>query len=166
MKPEAERADFVKWKFRLQLGLLWDDKLEPNAVRVGLCLLNHANPDTKAIFPSQEALGDEVNMSPRQVRKLIARLLDVGWLMVHRDSRHAPNRYQFLDGNVQRVLRHQDEKRGQRARRRMLATGTNDPVSDSLPDAPTGTDVPLQTGTNDPLNTKREEPKDKARRAA
>lgn len=155
---ELDQKSFTSWKLDLMRAIMMAPELEPNEARVAFCLAQHASSATKAIYPAQATLADEACMKERQVRALIARLVQKGWLRIYRPNRQRQNSYSFIEANVQRVFRWQEELKAKRDERRTLArTGSSVPVRNELTGAiaplATGSSVPVQTGSIAPLNT-------------
>ncbi|UVK50955.1 helix-turn-helix domain-containing protein [Mesorhizobium sp. AR02] len=81
-----------------------DRRVTAGEFRVAFRLLQHANAETGAIFPSQDRLGSQIGMKERSVRACIAGLVHHGWLRKWRPNRRTANSYSFESKHINAVL--------------------------------------------------------------
>ena len=112
---------FATWKFELLDAISMDPRVTSTQFRVAFRLVQHANAETLAIFPSQERIASQIGITERAVRAAVAGLVAKGWLMVCRLNRRLPNSYRFDTRNVNAILDRQislDEARKEERLRR------------------------------------------------
>lgn len=164
-KPDVDlkerRRSFASAKFDLLDWMSQDPRLTHLEFRVGVRLLQHANGETGAIFPSQQAIAEQIGVQARSVRSAIAGLKKKGWILTRRNGFNRPNSYAFDDRHandiLDRVATMADARREERETR-ALKTKRQDfayhpPVTGKIPSLQSGMDLPLVTGRNLPPNT-------------
>lgn len=100
----TSNQSFTKWKLDLLDAMSMDPRLTSTEFRVAYRLLQHANAETRAIFPSQDRIASQIGSKERAVRAAIAGLVAKGWLTVSRRNRRLPNMYRFETGHVNAIL--------------------------------------------------------------
>lgn len=77
-----------------------DLELRGNEFLVAFRLLQHANSDSLAIFPSQDRIALQIGMDPRTVRRCVSGLVTKGWLKYIRPNRQKTNHYVFCQEKI------------------------------------------------------------------
>ena len=112
---------FTSWKLHLLDAISMDPRVTATEFRVAYRLLQHANAETRAIFPSQERIASQIGAKERAVRAAIAGLVEKRWLTISRPNRRLPNLYRFETRNVNAILDRQisldDARKQERASR-------------------------------------------------
>lgn len=166
-------ASFTSEKFDVLDAISMDPRVTSSEFRVAYRLIQHANAETGAIFPSQERIASQVGLAEETVRKCIAGLARKEWMEVLRPNKRLPNMYRFSRKHVNAILDRQamlnETRKEERKLRAVPAQGTTSPGAksqkavekcdrdlDTAHDALTGTTIPVVTGTEIPVNTLRQ----------
>lgn len=99
-----DNATFTSQKLDLLDAISMDPRVTAGEFRVAFRLLQHANSETGAIFPSQDRLASQIGMKERTVRACIDGLVRKGWLHKERPNRRVPNFYRFDTTHINQVL--------------------------------------------------------------
>ncbi|MGN6103420.1 MAG: helix-turn-helix domain-containing protein [Devosia sp.] len=105
-----------------------DRRLLDSARRVLIQLAQHANSATGAIYPSEQLLATELNLTSRTIVRAVAQLKTLGWISVIRPNTNEQNHYMINPVAV-------DEQLASRERRLANMRETLSPTLDH----PTGT---------------------------
>ena len=95
---------FTSHKLDLLDAISMDRRVTASEFRVAYRLMQHANAETGAIFPSQDRLASQIGMRERSVRACIAGLVAKGWLLRWRPNRRTSNMYKFDGRHANEVL--------------------------------------------------------------
>lgn len=105
MSGSAESIrEHTKRKFELLDAISMDPRVTAGEFRVAFRLMQHANAETGAIFPSQDRLASQIGMKERAVRACIAGLVSKGWLRTRRPNRRTSNLYSFDRKHINAIL--------------------------------------------------------------
>ncbi|MDG4898055.1 helix-turn-helix domain-containing protein [Mesorhizobium sp. WSM4976] len=153
-KPDGSNRTFASQKFELLDAISMDPRVTASEFRVAFRLMQHANAETGAIFPSQDRLASQIGMKERTVRFCIKELVGKGWLKSSRPNRRIANFYQFETKHMNAILDRQimlnearKEERVTRSkprRERQLHAGQT---------AVSGNRMPVVSGNYMPVNT-------------
>ncbi len=112
----ADRRNFniTTWKLDIMNAVNADTRLRMSDRVIAHELLYYASEDGE-IFPSQELLANTVGLKPRAIKGCIKRLVDAGWVRVHRQNRSKSNRYLLSDANVEFFNRRRQKVRDELA---------------------------------------------------
>jgi hypothetical protein len=83
----GHNANFSSWKFDVINAANIDTDLTDTARRVLVELVQHANQETRLIFPTEERLAILLSIDVRSVRRAVALLKEKGWIAVERTAR-------------------------------------------------------------------------------
>lgn len=137
---DEEIKSFTSWKLdwinALMIGV------DHREFRTAVCLLQHANRETKLIMPSQQRIALLLGCSPTAVKRAIGKLVRDGWLKVVRFNRQMSNQYRFVEAKREAMvdLRQFREDEWQVLRRK--SEGSETPPQKS----PEGAEVPRREG--------------------
>lgn len=91
---------FTSRKLDLLDALSMDPEVKPNEFRVAFRLVQHANSESFAIFPSQDRIALQLGIDTRSVRRCLDGLVLKGWLRRERPNRQMSNNYTFCEEKV------------------------------------------------------------------
>jgi len=102
MEEDTDLKSFTSWKLdwinALMIGV------EHREFRVAVCLLQHANRETKLIMPSQRRIALLLGCSVRAVERAIGKLVADGWLRAVRRNRQMSNQYHFVEARREAMI--------------------------------------------------------------
>lgn len=102
--PAIVARGFTGHKLDLLDAISMDPRVTASEFRVAFRLMQHANAETGAIFPSQDRLACQIGMRERSVRACIAGLVAKGWLLRCRPNRRVSNLYRFDPKHMNAIL--------------------------------------------------------------
>ena len=150
---DGENRTFTSWKLDLLDAMSMDPRVTGSEFRVAFRLLQHANSETLAIFPSQDRIASQTGMKERTVRACVAGIVKKGWLHKSRSNRRVSNSYRFDTKHVNAILDRQIILNEARREERIGRSKPSDRQSDAVQTSMTGIMLPIVSGIQVPDNT-------------
>lgn len=161
-EPEKQKS-FTSGKLDILDGMSMDPRVTDGEFRIAFRLMQHANGENGAIFPSQERIADQTGKKLRTVRSCIAGLVSKGWLHIVRPNRRISNWYRFDRKHLNHILDRQIVMDEARREDRSMKSRRLERFDRHLDDAQTlltGNSLPIVSGSQMTVNTLKEHLKD------
>jgi len=103
--PDDQRS-FASWKFDVQKAMMWDERLNATAFRIGAYILSCVNGETMAAYVTDETISLLVPGCRSRTTIYTARKVfrETGWMDIQEGRSGRATVYRFNDKNVNAIL--------------------------------------------------------------
>jgi len=103
--PDDQRS-FASWKFEVQKAMMWDERLNATAFRIGVYILSCVNAQSMATYVTDETIGLLVPgcRSRTTIYKARKCFTETGWMSIQEGRSGRATVYRINDKNVNAIL--------------------------------------------------------------